>query len=431
MIKADASTRGWFARRSRWVRWGLAACAVLAAIAAATWFATPWYVYTRLVPRLLAHYGLTVMADQRNVSILDGAAEYHGVHVFDGKEEVLTAKRVKVQVSLRPLYEGRTIFERVAFDDPVIRVHLGADGRTNAGRILERGKGSRAAPRPATLWKEVTVRGGTVEWDDSTRGVSLRILNIEATVLDMQTGSGVRLDRFGQITIDADLEQPDRESAPLSVVHWSTSSNSRGPTFVAHATLTGIDLDSFPGYVDATQRGSFGVDHLNLVVSMDVREGVIDSGATVATSPERLQPLTLLFGGRFDDPVFDRSSTLLALLELPFSRFGRVGDVVWGMGSAVVGGAFGIIGGVVHGDLIGAGESAVEGVVVGGAVSLGSNVLEALKTFGRAVGLVAPEEARDTAEIHDAARARSLTARHEAAQAWSRAQSERGSLQSG
>ncbi|HEX9640927.1 MAG TPA: hypothetical protein VGB13_06415, partial [Candidatus Krumholzibacteria bacterium] len=139
------------------------------------------------------------------------------------------------RVSLRPLYEGRTIFKRVVFDDPVIRVHLGADGRTNAGRILERGKGSRAAPRPATLWEEVTVHGGTVEWGDRTRGVSRRILNIEATVLDMQTGRGARLDLFGQITIDAVLEQPDREPAPLSIVHWSTPSSSLGPTFVAHA----------------------------------------------------------------------------------------------------------------------------------------------------------------------------------------------------
>ena len=235
MSEADASTPGWFARRSRWARWGLFACAVFAAIAAATWFATPWYVYTRLVPRLLANYGLTVTAERRDVSIADGAAEYHGVHVFDGKEEVLTATRVKVRVSLRPLYEGRTIYERVVFDDPVIRVHLGADGRTNAERILERGKGSRAAPRPATLWEEVTVHGGTVEWGDRTRGVSRRILNIEATVLDMQTGRGARLDLFGQITIDAVLEQPDREPAPLSIVHWSTSSSSLGPTFVAHA----------------------------------------------------------------------------------------------------------------------------------------------------------------------------------------------------
>jgi ferric-dicitrate binding protein FerR (iron transport regulator) len=92
MSKSDASTVGWFARRSRRARWGLGAGAVLAAIAAAAWFATPWYVHTRLVPRLLAHYGLTVTAERRDVSIVEGAAEFHGVHVFDGKEEVLTAK---------------------------------------------------------------------------------------------------------------------------------------------------------------------------------------------------------------------------------------------------------------------------------------------------------------------------------------------------
>ena len=428
MIEADASSRGWFRRRTRWARWGLVACAVLVAIAAVSWFATPWYVYTKLVPQLLANYGLTVAADRREMSIVDGAAEYHGVQVFDGKEEVLTAKRVKVRVSLRPLYEGRTIFERVAFDDPVIRVHLEADGRTNGGKILERGKGSRAAPRPVTLWEEVSVHGGTVEWDDRTRAVSLRILDIEATLLEMQTGSGVRLDRFGQITIDAVLEQSDRAPAPLSIVHWSTSSSSLGPTFVAHAALTGIDLDSFPVYIDATQRAKLGVDHLDLVVSMDVREGAIQRGATVATSPERSRALTLRFGGRFDDPVFDRSSGLFTLMELPFSRLGRVGDVVWETGSAIVEGAVGLIGGVIHGDLIGAGESAGEGIG-GVGVALGSNVLDALQDFGRTVGLVAPEEARDSAEIHDGARVRFLTARREAAQAWTRAQSERGKQQ--
>jgi sortase A len=246
MSEARASTRGWLRRRSRWVRWGLGVCAVLAVLAATTWFATPWFVRTSLLPRLWAQYGLTVTAERRELSIADGTAAYHGVRVFDGEDEVLTAKRMEVRVSLRGLYAGRTIFERIVVDDPVVRVHLGADGRTNVGRILERG-GSQAGPRPATLWEDVVVHGGIVEWDDRPREVSLRILAIEATVLDMQAGSGERLDRFGQITIDADLEQPGREPAPLSIVHWAPSSGGPGSAFVAHAALTGIDLDSFPG----------------------------------------------------------------------------------------------------------------------------------------------------------------------------------------
>jgi hypothetical protein len=166
---------------------------------------------------------------------------------------------------------------------------------------------------------------GTVECDDRARGVKLRIVDLEATVLDVQTGSGEAQDRFGQITIDANLEQPTSKPAPLAIVHWTTSSGST-ESFVAHAALTGIDLDSFPAYVDATHRASLGVDHLDLVVSMDVREGIIRRGAAVAVSPERKRPLTLVFGGPFDDPVFDPSSRLIALLELPFSRIGRLGD---------------------------------------------------------------------------------------------------------
>jgi hypothetical protein len=165
------------------------------------------------------------------------------------------------------------------------------------------------------------------------------------------------------------------------------------------------------------------VDHLDLVVSMDVRDGVIRRGAAVATSPGRTRPLTLLFGGPLDDPVFDRSSQLVALWELPFARLGRVGDVVWETGGAVVGGAIGIIDAAVHGDPLGAGQSAVEGVG-GGIRALGSNALDALEALGRALGLVTPEEARDTASIHDRQRTLFLTARREAAQAGSAAHSE-------
>jgi hypothetical protein len=256
--------------------------------------------------------------------------------------------------------------------------------------------------------------------------VTLRIVDIEAAFLDVVTGSGERQDRFGQISIDATLEQPSGNPAPLAIVHWTTPSGHTEPTFVAHAALTGIDLDTFPAYVDSTQRASLGVDHLDLVVSMDVREGVIRRGAAVATSPERKRPLTLLFGGPFDAPVLDRSSQLVALLELPFARLSRVGDVLWETGSAVVGGAIGVIEGLVRGDLLGAGGSAVEGLG-GGVLALGSNALDAVEDIGRALGLVAEEQARDPAAIHAHQRALFLAARDRAAQAWSRAQADRGS----
>jgi hypothetical protein len=254
-------------------------------------------------------------------------------------------------------------------------------------------------------------------------GLSARLFDVEVVVLDMATGSGERQDRFGQISIDANLEQPGRRPAPLSIVHWTTASGSKGPGFVAHAALTGIDLDSFPGYVDAEQRADLAVDHLDLVVSMDVREGSIRRGAAIAISPERRRPLTLLFGGRFDDPVFDRSSQLLALSELPFSKFGRVGDVVWETASAVVRGALGVIEGILHGDVRGAGESAVGGLG-GGIRALGSNTLDAFEDLGRALGLVAPGKAREPAAIHARHRALFLAARREAAVAWSGARSE-------
>jgi hypothetical protein len=256
--------------------------------------------------------------------------------------------------------------------------------------------------------------------------VTLRIVDIEATLLDLETGRGAPKDRFGQISIDANLEQPRHEPAPLTIVYWTTSSGSTGPTFVAHAALTGIDLDSFPAYVDASQRGRLGVDHLDMVVSMDVHEGIIRRGAAVATSPERKRPLTLLFGGRFDDPVLDRSSKLVALWELPFSRLGRGGDVAWETGSAVVGGAVGVIEGLVRGDPLGAGESGAKGLG-GGVLALGSNALDAIEGLGRGLGLLAQEEARDATAIHAHQRALLLAAQREAAQAWSRAHPDPGS----
>jgi hypothetical protein len=391
---------------------------VLAAIAALTWFATPWYVRTRLLPDLWARYGLTLTAERQDVSIFDGSTVFHDVRVLDGEEEVLSAKRMEIRVSLRGLYEGRTVFERIVLDEPVLHARLGAEGRTNIGEILQRPKHGQGPPRPATLWKEALVHGGTFEWDDRERGVKLRIRDVEAAILDMETGRGERQDRFGQISIDAKLEQPRHEPAPLSIVHWTTSSAGTGRSFVAHAALTGIELDAFPGYVDAGQRASLGVDHLDLVVSMDVREGIIRRGAAVAISPERRRPLTLLFGGPLDDPVFDRSSQLIALWEFPFAQLGRVGDVVWETGGAVVGGAVGVIEGLLHGDLLGAGTSAAGGVG-GGLLALGSNALDALEDLGRKLGVVEEEEARDIAKIHAHHRALFLTARSEAAEAWS------------
>ena len=399
---------------------------MLAALAAAGWLAAPWYVRSKILPDLWARYGLTMTGERQDLSIAGGSTVVHGVRLFDGDEEVLNAKRLEIRISLRGLHQGRTVVEHLVFDDPVVHARIEADGRTNVWKIIERRRTkTQAEPRPATLWEEVLVHGGTVECDDRARGVTLRIVGIEAAVLDAQTGSGKPQDRFGQITLDANLEQPGHEPASLTIVHWTTSSDSGGPGFVAHAALTGIDLDSFPAYVDATQRSSLGVDHLDLVLSMDVRKGIIRRGAVVATSPERKRPLTLLFGGPFDDPVLDRSSQLTALWELPFSRLGRVGDVAWETGGAVVGGAVGVIDGLAHGDVLGAGGSAAGGLG-GGILALGSNALDAFESLGRALGLVAPEQARDPAAIHAHQRSLLLAARRDAERAWSRAHADRG-----
>jgi hypothetical protein len=387
---------------------------VTVAIAAATWLAMPWYVGTRLLPDLWARVGLTVTAEEQVLSVADGTAELHGVRIFDGEEELLSAKRMKVQVSLRGLYEGRTVFESVVVDAPIVHARLESDGHTNLRRILERRTVAEAAARPATLWKEVLVHGGTLHWDDPAHGMRVRFLDVEAALLDMQTGGGARQDRFGQMTLDANVEQPSEEPAPLSIISWQTSPGGARPAFVAHAALTGIDLDAFSGYVDPVQRGSLGVDHLDLIVSIDVQQGTIRRGAAVATSPERTRPLSLLFGGPFGDPVLDRSSELLALWELPLSRLGRVGDVVWEVGDAVAGGAVDIVDEVLRGDLLGAGESTLGGVGES-ALAIGSNTLDVLGDLGRALGLVAPEAARDIAAIHARRRALLLTARREAA----------------
>ncbi len=348
------------------------------------------------------------------------------MRILDGDEAVLTAERMEARISLRGLYAGRTIVERLVFDHPVVHARLEADGRTNIGKILERPRTDPgAATRPATLWEEVLVHGGTVECDDRARGATFRILDIEAAILEVQTGSGAPQDRFGEISVDANLEQPGGEPAPLAIVHWTTLSGVPEPTFVAHLALTGIDLDSFPAYVDASQRSSLGVDHLDLVVSMDVREGIIRRGAVVATSPERTRPLTLLFGGPFDAPVLDRSSQLLALWELPFSRLGGVGDVAWETGSAVVGGAVGVVEGLGRGDIGAAGGSAAEGAR-GGAWALASSALDAVEGLGRALGLVAEEQARDPAAIHAHQRELFRAARRDAEEAWSRARHDPG-----
>ena len=122
-------------KRFRWVRWVLGACLVLAA---AAWFATPWYVRAKVLPDLWARYGLTMAAERQDLSIAGGTADLHGVRFLDGDEEVLTAKRMEVRISLRGLYQGRTIVERLVFDDPVLHSRIEADGHTNVGKIFER-----------------------------------------------------------------------------------------------------------------------------------------------------------------------------------------------------------------------------------------------------------------------------------------------------
>ena len=414
-------------KQLRRVGWTLSACLVLAA---AAWFAAPWYVRVRVLPDLWARYGLKMAAERQDLSIAGGTADLHRVRLLDGDDEVLTAERMEVRISLRGLYHGRTIVERLVFDDPVLHARIDADGRTNVEKILERPKlASQAAEpqavkRPATLWEEVLVHRGTVEYHDRARGVKLRIVDFEAALVDVQTGSGESQDRFGQITIDAKLEQPNEKPAPLTIVHWSTPSAGAEPTFVAHAALTGVDLDSFPAYVDAIHRASLGVDQLDLVVSMDVREGIIRRGAVVATSPERDRPLTLLFSGRFGDPVLDRSSQLLALWDLPFARLGHVGDVAWETGSAVAGGAVDVIEELVRGNPLGAAGARPEGGD-GGVQSLASTALDALESIGRALGLAEKEQGRDATALHAHQRSLFVAARREAAQTWSTTRSDR------
>lgn len=115
-------------KRFRWVRWVLAAGAVLAALLAAGWLATPWYVRTKVLPDLWAQYGLTMTAEGQDLSIAAGAADLHGARILDGDEAILTARRMEARISLRGLYEGAP--------------SSNARGR----RAHERGRGSAPSP---------------------------------------------------------------------------------------------------------------------------------------------------------------------------------------------------------------------------------------------------------------------------------------------
>src|SRR4026208_267306 len=101
-------------KQFRRLGWALSAGLVLAAVG---WFAAPWYVRVKVLPDLWARYGLTMAAERQDLSIAGGTADPHGVRFIGGDEEVLTAKRMEVRISLRGLYQGRTIIERLVFDD--------------------------------------------------------------------------------------------------------------------------------------------------------------------------------------------------------------------------------------------------------------------------------------------------------------------------
>jgi hypothetical protein len=126
---------------------------VYAALAAAGWLAAPWYVRSKILPDLWARYGLTMTGERQDLSIAGGSTVVHGVRPFDGDEEVLDAKRLEIRISLRGLYQGRTV-EHLVFDDPVVHARI----EPTVSMQSERREPIRADPPRRDLGSQVRAR---------------------------------------------------------------------------------------------------------------------------------------------------------------------------------------------------------------------------------------------------------------------------------
>jgi hypothetical protein len=412
----DAAPR----RRRHLLRWSLlalVAAAVALVAAAPLWL--PWHVREHVMPAAAKRFGVRLETRAVTVTVDECRLRIEGLRILDGADPVIEAQVVDVDVTWRTLVGGPVVIEAGVVEGAAVRISVDEEGVTNLEKLSDRGGLSEpvgALSPPAAHVKRLEVRGGTVTVDDAPRDTSLVFRDVEGTMLDLQFHGRRDKELFGQLRVDATLEQPRRD-APLTVVAWETPTG-REPTFVGHAVLTGLDLTAIPAYVDDSARALLGADELDLLASLDVQEGVIERGGIVGVIPGRPEPLVARFGGRWDAPTIAMEDSLARVLELPFRRLGVPGALIWSSGRSITGGAIGLVEHTLALDPVGAG-GAVVGGVRGVVEAVGKGVMDTLAVIGNVLGITGQHHSeREVEKLHAEIRQALLAERREAAREW-------------
>jgi hypothetical protein len=356
--------------------------------------ALPWWLRTRLIPAQGHKLGYEVTVEDISLSLLRGGALLEGLRVATSSGvEHLRVKSVAAQVDLRSLREPNIVVESAEIAGLEFYHWLGGP--------------EAPAPEPEGTTPEDT---GTESTGDAQRGVLVRAFDvvdsrlvlfdlervpsgpafdlraIELHVRNWQVGERHDPIWTGTVDLDASLVQRSKP-ALVSVIGWQLPAGGArtAQTLGIHAALTGLDLASFPAYVDSSQRKMLGQDRIDLVASTELVGDTILRGAVIGTIAERSEPLSVRFSGPISHPTFDASGSLAALFELPFARLGTPGVVVWDTSSAVVGGAVDAVSSLAKADLVGVGTSVV-GAAEGAATSIGKGISGAARGIGSLFG---------------------------------------------
>ena len=148
---------------------------------------------------------------------------------FGGTEPFLTARRLRMRLSLLPLLRQRLVVDRVVVDEPVVRLVCDRAGRLNVATLGGRARRANAAPSPAPhhgpafQLGALRLRHGTVRYTDRATGRSLELTEVAVDAREPRfgapmplvvraqlAGTGLRLDDIvTQGVLDLAGTQPD------------------------------------------------------------------------------------------------------------------------------------------------------------------------------------------------------------------------------
>ena len=107
----------------------------------------------------------------------------------------LTARRLRMRLSLLPLLRQRLVVDRVVVDEPVVRLVCDRAGRLNVATLGGRARRANAAPSPpahhgpAFQLGALRLRHGTVRYTDRATGRSLELTEVAVDAREPRFGA--------------------------------------------------------------------------------------------------------------------------------------------------------------------------------------------------------------------------------------------------